>query len=158
MPHQKRATSTADTLLHLQEFLPYQLSIASNAVSAVIAKSYEALFGLKIPEWRLIAVIAESKGLTQQDIGKQTRMDKVTVSRAAIALAERGLIARMPNPSDGRSQILTLTSAGRQLYTQVVPKAHAMEANLFATLSPAERDAFTATLGKIMGAAEAMET
>ena len=84
-------------LLQLDDFLPFRLSYTSNLVSERIARSYEALFGLKIPEWRLIAVIAEGKGNTQQEIGSRTRMDKVTVSRAAIALFERGLITRAPN-------------------------------------------------------------
>lgn len=84
------------TRLKLDEFLPYRLSIASNRVSSAIATAYQSLFGLRIPEWRLIAVIAESDGLTQQALGVATRMDKVTVSRAAIALVDRGLVQRQP--------------------------------------------------------------
>ena len=56
--------------LKLDHFLPYRLSIASNRVSAAIASTYQALFGLKIPEWRLIAVIAEGAGAKSRfDIG-----------------------------------------------------------------------------------------
>ena len=118
-------------LLQLDDFLPFRLSYTSNLVSERIARSYEALFGLKIPEWRLIAVIAEGRGTTQQDIGRRTRMDKVTVSRAAVALFERGLITRAPNPSDGRSHLLTLTPAGHTLYAQIAPKALELEAAIF---------------------------
>lgn len=139
---------TAKTL-RLDSFLPYRLSYTSNLVSDVIARSYEALFGLKIPEWRLIAVIAEGNGITQQEIGQRTRMDKVTVSRAAIALGERGLIARAPNPDDGRSHLLTLSAAGRELYDQVVPKALELEADIFGTLDAEELATFSALLGQI---------
>ena len=118
-------------LLQLDDFLPFRLSYTSNLVSERIARSYEALFGLKIPEWRLIAVIAEGRGTTQQDIGARTRMDKVTVSRAAVALFERGLITRAPNPADGRSHLLTLTPAGHTLYAQIAPKALELEAAIF---------------------------
>ena len=45
-----------------RRFLPYRLSIASNVVSDAIATTYHALFGLRIPEWRLVAVIAEATG------------------------------------------------------------------------------------------------
>ena len=79
------ASSPAPSLV-LADFIPYRLSVTSNLVSDSIARTYEALFGLTIPEWRLIAVIAETGGITQQAIGRATRMDKVTVSRAAIAL------------------------------------------------------------------------
>ena len=109
--------------LVLDRFLPYRLSVTSNLVSDRIARSYEALFGLTIPEWRLVAVIAEVEAITQAEIGERTRMDKVTVSRAAIALVERGLLARAPNPGDKRSHHLSLTDAGRDLYASVAPKA-----------------------------------
>jgi DNA-binding MarR family transcriptional regulator len=82
------------TKLVLDRFLPYRLSITSNLVSDRIARIYEALFALSIPEWRLVAVIAEAETITQAEIGERTRMDKVTVSRAAIALVERGLQSR----------------------------------------------------------------
>jgi DNA-binding MarR family transcriptional regulator len=76
--------------LALDDFIPYRLSVTSNLVSDSIARTYESLFGLTIPEWRLVAVIAETGGVTQQAIGAKTLMDKVTVSRAAIALVDRG--------------------------------------------------------------------
>ena len=44
--------------LHLDRFVPYLLSVTSNRVSDRIARAYDALFGLTIPEWRLIALIA----------------------------------------------------------------------------------------------------
>jgi DNA-binding MarR family transcriptional regulator len=142
--------------LRLDAFLPYRLSVTSNMVSSVIAASYQALFGLKVPEWRLLAVIAESDGVTQQEIGQRTQMDKVTVSRAAIALGARGLIARMPNPEDGRSHLLTLSAAGATLYASVVPQALALEAQIFSSLSAQERADFAQTVAKVQAAARAM--
>ena len=136
-------------LLQLDDFLPFRLSYTSNLVSERIARSYEALFGLKIPEWRLIAVIAEGRGTTQQDIGGRTRMDKVTVSRAAVALFERGLITRAPNPADGRSHLLTLTPAGHTLYAQIAPKALELEASIFGQFSAEELAALKDMLRRV---------
>lgn len=144
------------TQLKLDTFLPYRLSVVSNRVSAAIATAYDRLFGLKIPEWRLIAVIAEGQAITQQAVGVATRMDKVTVSRAAQALAERGLIARQPNMGDKRSHLLTLTATGRALYDQVAPKALELEAAIFEQLDPAERRALAAMLERIEAAAAAV--
>lgn len=136
---------TAKKLL-LDEFLPYRLSITSNLVSDAIASTYEALFGLSIPQWRLIAVIAENDGISQQAIGVKTRMDKVMVSRAAIALAHRGLIDRTGNPADRRFNRLVLTAAGRALYDQVVPKALELEARIFGSFDSAALENFVAML------------
>lgn len=139
--------------LRLDQFLPYRLSIVSNRVSAAVATAYQALFGLKIPEWRIIAVIAEGEAMSQQAIGVRTQMDKVTVSRAAIALVDRGLVDRRPNPVDQRSHLLSLSAAGRALYDNVAPKALALEARIFASLSPAEQRAFADMLNRIEAAA-----
>ena len=139
--------------LKLDHFLPYRLSIASNRVSAAIASTYQALFGLKIPEWRLVAVIAEGAGATQQALGVATRMDKVTVSRAAATLVERGLVERRPNPGDQRSHLLVLTATGRALYEDVAPKALELEAEVFAGFTPTEIATFAAMLERIEASA-----
>ena len=41
----------------LDDFLPYQMSTTSNAVSDLISNDYKSKFGLKIPEWRVMAVL-----------------------------------------------------------------------------------------------------
>lgn len=143
--------------LVLDSFIPYRLSVASNSVSDAIARTYEALFGLSIPEWRLIAVVAEEAGITQQAIGRRTRMDKVTVSRAAIALVGRGLMARQANADDRRSHLLVLTDAGRDLYAVVAPKALELERKLFSPFDRQEVERFTAMLRRIESAARALE-
>ena len=120
----------ADQKLTLAEFLPYQLSITSNAVSDLIARAYRGRFALKVPEWRLMAVLGERASATQRQLCEATAMDKVTVNRASKALDERGLIGRAPNAADGRSHHLALTATGRELYDQIVPMALSVEAEL----------------------------
>ena len=68
-------------MLKLDHFLPYRLSVASNAVSKRISQSYRKRFGLKIPEWRLIAILAERDSMTPAEIGQAGELDKITVSR-----------------------------------------------------------------------------
>lgn len=144
-------------MLKLDAFLPYRLSIASNRVSTAIATAYQALFGLSIAEWRLVAVIAEGPGLSQQALGARTQMDKVTVSRAARALVERGLVARAPHPADQRAHRLSLTPAGRALYENVAPKALELEARIFAGFDAGELARFAEMLARIEAAAAAIE-
>jgi len=125
--------------LKLDAFLPYRLSVASNRVSGAIAGAYQALFGLRIPEWRLVTVLAEFGAMSQQSLCGHTQMDKVTVSRAAISLYERGLVTRTPNPDDQRSHLLELSIDGWALYRQVAPKALELERRIFESLSDTEQ-------------------
>lgn len=140
--------------LRLDSFLPYRLSVVSNLVSEVISQAYSRLFALSVPEWRLVAVIAEADGLTQQEIGARTRMDKVTVSRAASALANRAIIKRLPNPIDGRSHVLSLTEEGAILYRHVAPLARDLERRIFGEINSDDLDKFCAVLQQIDEAAK----
>jgi DNA-binding MarR family transcriptional regulator len=124
MPNSIRRT------LRLQEYLPYRLSVAANAVSRLIARAYEERFGLKIAQWRLIAVLADEGALTQQALCGRTVMDKVTVMRAAQGLVRRGLVRRLANNADGRSHRLALTRSGERMYRDIVPLALEHEARL----------------------------
>jgi DNA-binding MarR family transcriptional regulator len=133
----------------LAAFLPYRLSVTSNRVSEMIASRYRALFNLSVPEWRIIAITTENGPVSQQAICNLTYMDKVTVSRAAIALVERGLLARHPNPDDKRSHLLGLTTAGRELYQAIAPRALDMESRIFATLSVKDRERLKSLLSQI---------
>ena len=81
-------------------------------------------------------------------------MDKVTVNRAAKALAERQLIARQAHEVDGRSHHLELTETGWSLYDAIVPAALASEAQLESNISAAERATLMAILAKLTAAAE----
>ena len=146
----------AKSKLTLAEFLPYQLSITSNAVSDLIARAYRGKFALKIPEWRLMAVLGEVASATQRELVLATAMDKVTVNRASKALEERELIGRAPNMADGRSHHLTLTTTGRELYDQIVPMALSIEAQLETVLGSGEAKMLEAMLAKLRSQATAL--
>ncbi len=139
--------------LALDQFIPYRLSVASNAVSGRISESYRRRFGLKIAEWRIIAILAEHATMTPQALGHATRMDKISVSRVATGLLDRGLVQAEDNPDDGRSHLVSLTGDGRSLYDEIAPQALAMEEKLLSSLSQAERAILSALLIRLEHAA-----
>ncbi|HEY6926991.1 MAG TPA: MarR family transcriptional regulator [Steroidobacteraceae bacterium] len=134
---EKEAVAAETQILRLDSYLPYRLSVASNAVSRLIARAYEDRFGLTIPQWRLMAVLAEAGPLTQQAIGQRTMMDKVTVSRATQGLVKRKLVQRAPHDADGRSHHVMLSKAGARLYDEISPVALEYEARLLRHFDPA---------------------
>ncbi|MEM7780127.1 MAG: MarR family winged helix-turn-helix transcriptional regulator [Pseudomonadota bacterium] len=149
----------------LAGFLPYQLSIASNAVSDLIAERYRKRFGLKVTEWRVMAVLGDAaakqgsgrqNGLTQRDLTELTLMDKVAVNRACKVLEERGLVARAVNESDGRSHLLALTAEGQSIHHEVMPLAKATERELFEGFKPQEQTALRAMLERMRNRAAAL--
>jgi DNA-binding MarR family transcriptional regulator len=139
--------------LRLDDYLPYRLSVAANAVSRLVARAYEGRYGLSVPQWRLMAVLAEASPLTPQKLCGRTVMDKVTVMRAARALLQRKLVRRLPNAEDGRSHRLVLTSAGRRMYAQIAPLALAYEARVIQGLARGEVRQLERCLRRLQGAA-----
>ncbi|MDT9013192.1 MarR family transcriptional regulator [Novosphingobium sp. APW14] len=133
----------------LADFLPYLMSVTTNAVSDMIASEYRARFGLKIPEWRVMAVLGDAGALTQRALVVATRMDKVAVNRACKVLEDRGLVGRSPNADDGRSHHIELTSAGKAVHAEIMPLAIDMERRLFAQLTASEINEFKALLARI---------
>ncbi len=141
-------------ITRLADFLPYRLSITSNAVSDLIAREYRTRFGLKIPEWRVMAVLGDVGEATQRELVAATRMDKVAVNRATKTLGGRALIQRAPNMADGRSHHLALTAAGQALYGEIMPLALQMEAQVMAVLDERERSQLAGLLGKLLARAD----
>ncbi|MDI7774025.1 MarR family winged helix-turn-helix transcriptional regulator [Asticcacaulis sp. EMRT-3] len=141
------------TLPILDDYMPYRLAVASSAVSTLIATAYESLYGLKIPEWRLIFVLHEDGPTTQQALVKRSGMDKVTISRAAQGLAKRRLITRAPHEHDGRSHHLILTAEGERLYADVAPAAAEHERIMLADFTPDEVAQFKKLLRRVEDAA-----
>ena len=125
--------------LVLQNFMPYRLSVLTNRISALIASAYSESFGIRIPEWRAIAVLGESTGLTNSQVAERTAMDKVTVSRAVRDLVQKRLVSRRTSPKDGRVVHLNLTRAGRNVYLNIVPMALRYETQVLQVLNEQER-------------------
>ncbi len=140
-----------DTLqkLDLDSFVPYRLSVLSNRVSSAIAREYSERFGLSIPEWRVMAVLGQTPGLSSRAVAERTAMDKVQVSRAVASLVESKRVLKQLDSEDGRIARLSLTAKGRAIYDEVVPLALHLERVFLAALSAQERATFDKLMAKL---------
>jgi len=141
-----RSLAEPDTVIALERFLPYRLSVLSNTVSSAIARLYAERFGLTIPEWRIMCVLADEAPLPANRVGDRTRMDKVTVSRAVTRLLAADRIERDTDSTDRRRSALRLSDAGWRLYREIAPLAQRVEDRLLAGLAADE----VATLDRLL--------
>ena len=139
--------------LELDRFLPYRLSVLSNIVSTAISGAYEKRFGLTIPEWRVMAVLAMTPDLSAAEVAQRTAMDKVAVSRAVASLLKARRIVRKTARADRRRSLLRLSQAGRRVYAQVVPVALAYERDLLAPLTRKDREVVDRAVRILLGRA-----
>jgi DNA-binding MarR family transcriptional regulator len=134
--------------LILGRFAPYRIVALGHAISGRLARAY-ADENLTIPEWRVLAVVAQADALAARDVVGKTPMDKMTVSRAVASLEGKGVIVRLQSESDRRVNMLSLSKLGRALFDRVAVLALGFEDELLAGLSKDERAAFDQLLTKL---------
>lgn len=132
--------------LQLESFLPYRLSLLSNAVSGAIAGVYGDKFAISMPEWRIMMILAEYPAISADEVCRRTKIEKSVVSRATARLLTRHLINREVDEKDRRRSILTLSETGLSVYDEVMPIARDYEAKLLSDLSAEELGAFNAMI------------
>jgi DNA-binding MarR family transcriptional regulator len=131
-------TVSARRELRLSSFLPYVLNNLAERVSAGLSRIYADEYQLSIPEWRVLANLAEHHTLNARQIVEFTTMEKSKVSRAVANLCARGLVSQQRAEGDSRAKDLALTRSGKSLYASIVPKVLAWEQELLDELSPGE--------------------
>ena len=147
---------THKDVIKLEEFLPYRLSVLSNTVSNAISQGYKGRFGLSIPDWRVMAVLARLPGSSAQELVHWTRMDKVAVSRGVSRLLERGLLQKLMSTEDRRRSELRLSAQGEQVYREIMPMARGYEASLLENISAEHRQLLDEILADLQQAAEGL--
>ena len=135
--------------LRLEEFLPYRLVRAAEAVSLDFSKIYKEKHGLSRPEWRVLATLGQFGRATATDIGVHSAMHKTKVSRAVFELESRRWLARKADERDRRVEWLELTKMGRNVFETLASPAKDYEAKLFAMLGKESAKHLLMALGKL---------
>ncbi|MCH2189564.1 MAG: MarR family winged helix-turn-helix transcriptional regulator [Gammaproteobacteria bacterium] len=148
------AKQARSSVLTLEQYLPYRLSILSNRVSMVIAQAYKDKFGLTITEWRIMAVLGEYPGASADEVSNKTQIEKSMISRAVQKLLARHLITRHVDEHDRRRQNLELTGTGKEVYEQIVPISYDYEDSLITCLSDREIKQLNSIIEKLQDQAE----
>jgi DNA-binding MarR family transcriptional regulator len=143
--------------LDLEHFLPYRLSVLANRVSRGFGRLYEARFDLKLPEWRVMAVLGRRPGITAREVAELTAMDKVAISRAVARLMEMGRVAAETDSADGRRQKLSLSEAGADIYRQIIPLAKRIENALTAGIEASDLAVLDKLLAHLTEAAASID-
>jgi DNA-binding MarR family transcriptional regulator len=130
---------THNSLLTLERYMPYRLSIVSNKVSSIVAQTYKDKFALSITEWRIMAVLGEYPRASADEISVKTQIEKSLISRAISNLLKRKLVERNTAKDDKRRSEVSLSKTGYEVYAEVVPMSLEYEQALLNCLSSEEQ-------------------
>ena len=98
-------------------------------------------YGLHMGQEFMLAQLWREDGLTQSQLAERLRVSAPAVTKVVRSLERGGLVRRAPDESDGRVVRVQLTERGRALEAPITAAWYAVEAELFAELSPKQRDA-----------------
>jgi DNA-binding MarR family transcriptional regulator len=98
---------------------------------------------------------APARRLTMGQLGSVAAVSRTRVSRVVDELVRAGLVAREPNPDDGRSAFAAVTPAGRAALRKAAPTYLAAVHREFADhLTARESEVLAAALRKVLAASE----
>ena len=135
--------------LVLTEFLPFRLFALTYHFSQRLQRVYSDEYGLTRTEWRILAVLAQTPGISAREVADLGLLDKVAVSRAVAQLLQREILTRESDQRDKRRSVLSLTDEGVTLYSQVAPAVRKVEQTVLAGLSKAELEQIDSTINEL---------
>lgn len=121
---------TSSSGFDLESFLPYLLNQAAEATSKSFHAIYKAEYGMTRTQWRVMANLGKFGSMTAGRICRIAHIEKTKVSRAVVALESRKFLIRSKAPDDGRAEILSLTSTGREVFSALGQRAIAYDRRL----------------------------
>ncbi len=92
-------------------------------------------WNLNVAQFDVLARVGAAEGITQQELADRLLVTKGNISQLLDRLERRGLLKRC---QEGRTNTLSLTEEGQQLYAQVVPAQEEMVAQHFSALTSQE--------------------
>jgi DNA-binding MarR family transcriptional regulator len=98
---------------------------------------------------RVLAALDEHGPSSQARLGRAVGLDRSDVALAVEELHARGAVRRATDPDDRRRRIVELTPAGRALLGTLDAVLDAVQRQLLAPLTEAERDTLVALLGRL---------
>lgn len=141
--------------LDLDRFTPRSLALLSNTFSLREAESLRQELDLGSTDWRILASLAGSPGLTATEISTFAVMSKAAISRCLSVLVERGLIAQGDGPRGSRP--LRLTTMGAETYMRMLPIAFRAQRLIERTLTSEELDLLNSFLARLITATDNIE-
>ena len=102
-----------------------------------------------------IAVCDAPGGVRASDLAEGLRVHKSTISRAVAAMERMELVLRVPDPEDGRAQLLTARDDARARLEKFRADSHDWLLSLIADWEPEALAAFAGQLGRLNDAMDA---
>jgi len=113
----------------------------------------KAGFDLTSVQFAALDAIGQQPGIDQASLAATISFDRATIGGVIDRLEHKGLVKRVVAAQDRRARQLRLTPVGKRLLLASRPVVEALQADILAPLTRAERAAFLALAQKALGLA-----
>jgi DNA-binding MarR family transcriptional regulator len=121
-----------------------------------VRRRFSELVGITPPQYSILVTVAQLEGLgrgaTVRAVAEQTHVSGAFVTAEAGKLVRAGLLAKRPNPSDGRSVLVSLTPKARKALEAALPHIRAVNDAFFGKLGAEEFERLSAIVARIVDA------
>src|SRR3974390_2800763 len=135
-PQALDSTRRSERALDLDHYVPAYLTYLSGKISSSASAAYRPQFGVGIPDWRIMALLANEPWITAGRICDVIGLDKAAVSRSVREMKRADIVETGDNPY---RQLIALTRKGLALHDRIVRLSLARERHLLKDFSAAER-------------------
>jgi DNA-binding MarR family transcriptional regulator len=125
------------------DLLLYRLYRIHATAGPLVVRMCERDYGITRREWRVLSCLADVEGVLSSELAERAMLDRARTSRTLTRLVEKQLVRRAPKPSDRREVHVYLTDEGRRVYAEVFPRITAIQRELLAPFSAAQREQFS---------------
>ncbi|MFB8538407.1 MarR family winged helix-turn-helix transcriptional regulator [Enterococcus thailandicus] len=105
--------------------------------------------GITVQQWAVIQQLSLKDERTAVLLSEALDMDKPTISGIIKRLEKKGLVIKTENPSDLRSQLISLTDTGHEILSECQALSEQILANYLTILSTKEQETLNILLTKI---------
>jgi DNA-binding MarR family transcriptional regulator len=104
----------------------------------------------RVPQRRLrILQLVPPEGARQQDLAERALVTKQAIAELVDALESEGLVARTPDPHDGRAWLVTRSARGRRVSESLDAAMRVVEDELASSVGAARYETFKEVLREI---------
>ncbi|WP_294439583.1 MarR family winged helix-turn-helix transcriptional regulator [uncultured Slackia sp.] len=131
-----------------EDFLGYRIFRTQYVVTQLLAKEF-APYGVTPIQWNALVFLDRFGSLSQRQLATHLHREPATITRAVDKLESMGLVAREPDASDRRVNVITPTDKARGLLAEIQPAAERAALVVQSDLSDEEAKQLMALLDRV---------
>ncbi len=106
----------------------------SNTLGLYASRRYRDEFDIRLPEWRVLSIIAACEPTTAKEVSRILATDKAWVGLSVASLQRSGYVTRSSDDQDARRRPVSLTRKGRAMHDAILAVARRRQRRLLASL------------------------